>query len=784
MNSFSVSADALEELEASKPSPYTLIISSYMMPKMKGDEILKNAKSMAPDTQRLLISDTAEFQTLVSAINEAGIDSCIMLPFENQDFLNQVKNCCTQYETNKKLKNLKKTTQRQNKQLFQIARNFKKKGLIYSAQVEKKEQEIRVLESRIKSAGGSVSPDKPILLNDILKKRDVSFSSSGFGDAFLKIRDQIKQILETTAINNYVTLKPVSYGQVSSKTLPTNLPQHFIEKILPKIYKLLEKNEVPTVESKKDVKEVILDDHFELTLSNKKTKAFIKVKTVDTNSLSLAHVKQFLEKNNVINGVKEVELIESWLHTAYPDDEPFTIAQGKEPKYPKNAEIKYHFPTDFLHAGKVSKDGSINFQDRGEIPYVEEDAFLAAKIFSEEGAPGIDVHGREILVDEAVDLTFSAGPGTRLSEDGVRIYATSAGQPHLDAMGNISVCPEFQLKGDLGFESGNVDFDGNVIVSGTVKAGFKVKCASLTAKEIQGAEVDISGDLNVSLGIVDTELVKVKGSVQAKFIHNSKINAFGDLIVQKEIIDSKIFLSGACINERGSIINSEISAKRGISAGSIGNKSSKPSTLTVGVDEHTNLLVAKVDTQLSIHNNTIDELKNELTEIEKEDQLLHAAISKHAYVQDRAQLELKDIKSKIDNLKASGNMAALQKVAKTIKDIQKNAEKAEEKINEGFDRQDEISMEISQKRGRIKEFDELNKELLDEKKRLREFSDRQEPLSEVKVAKNIASGTRVFAANSSLNLYNSSSRCRIKEFSKSSEGMGGILFYEMQIGNY
>nr|WP_291461642.1 flagellar assembly protein A [Desulfobacula sp.] len=784
VNSFNVSADALEDIEASKTSPYSLIISSYMMPKMKGDEILKKARNIAPDTQRLLIADVAELQTLVSAINEAGIHSCLTLPFEDEDFLILVNHCCDQYDISIKQKNLKKLIHRQNKQLFQIAGNFKKKGELYLARIEKKNKEIRILESRVRATGRSDYPDKPVLLQDILTKRNVSFSPDSFGDEFLIIKDQVKQIIETAASRHYITLKSISYPETLDQTPSTSEIAPLVEDILPVAYRLLEKKEHLDTKSSGKVKIVLLDDHFELTLSKNKTKAFIKIKTIDNHILSLAYVKQFLEKNKIINGVREDHEIDDWLHKAAPDDEPFIIALCREPKYSKDAQIRYHFPTDFLHAGKVDKDGSINFQDRGEVPYIEDGAFLAAKIFPEEGTPGIDVLGKEIIVDEPVDLTFSSGPGTRISEDGVRIYATTAGQPHLDAMGNVSVCPEFQIKGDLGFETGDVNFDGNVIVNGIVKQGFKVKCASLTAQEIQGAQIDIEGDLNVSLGIVDTELVKVKGSVQAKFVHNSKISAFGDLIVQKEIIDSKIHLSGACINETGLIINSEISAKMGINAGNIGNKASKPSTLTVGVDEHANLLVAKVDSKLGMNNTAVNELKTETIELEKEDQNLHALISKSAYVQDRSQLELKDIGKKLASLKASGNMAAFQKVSKTVKEIEKKARQAEEKINKGFDRQDEIALEISQKKGRIKEFEDLNSELSDEKKRLLEFSDRNEPLPEVKVAKKIESETKIFAKNSSLTLHNSSSRCRIREFSRSPDGAGGIEIYEIQLIDY
>jgi len=43
---------------------------------------------------------------------------------------------------------------------------------------------------------------------------------------------------------------------------------------------------------------------------------------------------------------------------------------------------------------------------------------------------------------------------------------------------------------------------------------------------------------------------------------------------------------------------------------------------------------------------TISELKTEIKELSTEDQNLHGVISQHAFVQDRSQLELKDIEKK------------------------------------------------------------------------------------------------------------------------------------------
>ncbi len=780
---FKSSEDALDDLKKAE-SPCAVIISSYMMPKMKGDEILQNARKLSPDTQRVLLADTSDLKAIVNAVNKAEINACVTLPFEDEDFLIQVINCCDQYEKSSKKIGFLKVSKRQNLQLFKSAKNFKKGEQLNASTLEKKEKEIRLLESRIRSAGGATQLEKPVLLQDVFRAQNTLFSKGSCRENFLSFADQIKRVLEQAASGHAVKLDSFSYPDALKAVSEKNRDHEMVAQMMPLIYSHLEKKAVSDVKPSEDIHEINMDEYFELTLTKDKIKAFIKVKKEDTGILSTAHVKQLLEKKGVVTGVASDDAIESWLQNTSSHDNPFMIACGKKPRYPRDAKVKYHFPTDFLHAGKVNDDGSMNFQDRGEIPYVKEGAFLAGKIAVEEGKNGMNVMGHEILVDDPIDQTFSLGSGTRMSDDGVRIYAETSGQPYLDAMGNISVCPEYKLQGDIGLETGDVVFDGNVVVNGSVKQGFKVRCASLTAKEIQGAHVDIEGDLNVSMGIVDTELVKVKGSVQAKFVHNSKINAFGDLIVQKEIIDSTINLSGACINKTGSILNCTISAKMGVDAGRVGNKSSKSSKLTVGVDEHINHLIAAVDFKFNKNKNAADELKSEIEKFEKEDQNLHAVIATHAHIQDRSQLQLKDIEKKIKNLKASGNMAALQKVVATVKEIKKSSAEAEEKINEGFERQDEIAMEISQKKGRIKELEDLNRELSDRKKRLEEFSNRNQPIPEVKVAKNIEAGTKIFSSNASLIIHNSSSRCRIREFSQSQDGTGDMEYFEMKITDY
>ena len=108
-------------------------------------------------------------------------------------------------------------------------------------------------------------------------------------------------------------------------------------------------------------------------------------------------------------------------------------------------------------------------------------------------------------------------------------------------------------------------------------------------------------------------------------------------------------------------------------------------------------------------------------------------------------------------------MAALQKIKKSFARLERDARHAEEEINRGFERQDAIAREITQKQKRIEELTQTNHRLEDEKKRLLEYTATKEPKAEVRVAKKILSGTRIIGPHTNMTLYRDDIRCRIVE---------------------
>jgi uncharacterized protein (DUF342 family) len=525
----------------------------------------------------------------------------------------------------------------------------------------------------------------------------------------------------------------------------------------------------------------VLDSYFKIQISKDKTTAAIqKTKEIKLpGMMQVSTLLDFLRDQEITFGIIEDEAIQAWISNLETTDKALVVARGKAAVASEDGHIKFHFKNDYTNPGKLQSDGTIDFRDRGAIPYVHKGDLLAEKTPAKEGKQGMDVFGNPILVEEPVDPIFIAGNGTEIKEETLTMYAALDGQPHVDAMGNITVNPELMIKGDVDFKTGNIDFNGNIIVNGIVKEGFTVKGISLTAQEIEGATIELSGDLHISDGITEATIISV-GNVHAKFINHSTVTGFGDLYIQREIIDSTVTISGACQNSAGHIISSKIAAKLGIEAGKIGTPSSKPALLKVGVDEHIQKKIQTIDDQLEGSLTRLQELKEKIKSIETQDQELYEQITKKAQIQDKAQNETREITQALPFLTRDNDTAGLQKAALQIKKLSESSEAAEQELNKIFEIQDRYARQIEQLKEQIHYIERQNKKYVLEKKGLKEFADKTPPLPRLLVNGKIIQGTVIQGPNSSMTLREDLSRSQIQEKSMMEDGQ---YFHEMNVSD-
>jgi len=80
-----------------------LVISDCMMPRMRGDELLKQVHTLSPNTLTVMLTGQAEFEALGNAIRHANLYRYISKPWEFEDFQLTVNEALRSYHQEQKL---------------------------------------------------------------------------------------------------------------------------------------------------------------------------------------------------------------------------------------------------------------------------------------------------------------------------------------------------------------------------------------------------------------------------------------------------------------------------------------------------------------------------------------------------------------------------------------------------------------------------------------------------------------------------------------------------------
>jgi len=350
----------------------------------------------------------------------------------------------------------------------------------------------------------------------------------------------------------------------------------------------------------------IITGGIKLQVSKNFMMAFLtKTDSFDEN-ISVEEIKEALFDKGVVSGSVVDEKIKGFIRSSGFKTKFFKVAQGIPPIHGEDARVEFFFNTDYLKAGGLEEDGGIDFKDRGEIPHVEKGTVLAEKIPMKESRQGYNIYGDQIDTVPAKNSFIKYGTGVKISEDGFKLIASVTGFPKFSLSGRTSVHKEYITQGDVDYETGHIDYDGNVNVKGRVKSGFKVRGNDIKIIDLDGGIVTAEGNVRIAGGINKGEIYS-KGNVYAKYIHNAKVACMGDVIIAKGIVDSDIECSGRCIVEDGKIITSQISAKLGVKARNIGTEKVEPCTIKVGHDTFTRKELKKIKDKVDSLENQIEQ---------------------------------------------------------------------------------------------------------------------------------------------------------------------------------
>jgi uncharacterized protein (DUF342 family) len=326
-----------------------------------------------------------------------------------------------------------------------------------------------------------------------------------------------------------------------------------------------------------------------ITVSHDGLEASLKIKPPENGGKDLAFpmLKIFAAKNRVIFGVDDGILKSLGEKPVYNTE--FIIARGIHKENGTHAELVYHVETHRQIKPKERADGTVDFKDLGLIQEIKKGQLLCEKIPASPGKPGTDVRGVALAAVDGKDIALPEGKNTVVSEDKLKLFSALDGQVTF-AGGKINILNTFTVEGNVSVETGNIDFNGNVVVRGDVAHGYTIKAAGDVTVEgvVESAKLTVSGDLVIKGGFLGSDggELEVAGSAFCRFIEGGQAIVKGNLDTTY-IMNARVICGGTVnLSGKGLVRGGYLSARTCITANFLGSPqaSSGNTVIEIGKD--------------------------------------------------------------------------------------------------------------------------------------------------------------------------------------------------------
>ncbi len=399
--------------------------------------------------------------------------------------------------------------------------------------------------------------------------------------------------LNSKSNGTYLTVYPAIEGG-NSNILPTDAV-NYLDKVLKFPYDKAAVTELlssPVTGLKEKLltpeKTAPIDETVIIEITDDKLAAFGQFFPAMEGGKPLSHddIVQALVKAGVKYGVDNGKIDDFLGSRVYLQKYQLAVATKQEEGV--EAEIKYFFNTDITMKPQVNEDGSVDFHHLDMISPVTQGQLLAELKPANMGKPGIDVTGKLLKQTKVKNRVLRVGKNIKLSEDGLRAYSEISGHASLEGE-MIFVSNTYEVAANVDASTGDIEFDGDVLVHGNVNAGYSVQAKGDIIVEgvVEGANLTAAGSVILKRGVsgMDKGYIKAGLNVISKFIESAKVEANG-YVVADSILHSTVTAKGdvTADGKKGFISGGYITSGTLISARNIGSQMGTNTTLECGID--------------------------------------------------------------------------------------------------------------------------------------------------------------------------------------------------------
>lgn len=227
-------------------------------------------------------------------------------------------------------------------------------------------------------------------------------------------------------------------------------------------------------------------------------------------------------------------------------DTAIVIAKGKQMVPSITDKVTYTFEDvrNKQFTPSILADDKANFYEMTKFTIVQKNELLVFIKKGRAGINGMTVTGRELAPEKYLPMTVDlikrfSGSNTELSPEGV--VAATIGIPLIAPDGKVNVDETYVVKGDVDFSTGSIDFEGPIIVKGSVTNNFTVRSPKDIIIEgmIDGGIIESEG-MVTALGGMNRAKIRCKKNLAAKYIYFSQIDCESSVIADEAILNSTV----------------------------------------------------------------------------------------------------------------------------------------------------------------------------------------------------------------------------------------------------
>ncbi len=302
-----------------------------------------------------------------------------------------------------------------------------------------------------------------------------------------------------------------------------------------------------------------------------------------------------ITRDDIINTLKEKKVIFGFDYVAIDkivenphDCVNVCVAKGIKHEHGLDGTVEYYIKKSDEVKPTILEDGKVDFKQMNYVHSISVGDIIGKRTLPTNGKNGTTVTGKIVKCRAGKLKNFRFGKNIKLSDDEMQLISLVDGTAQING-GKVEVVEILTIRGDVGVATGNIKFNGKVIVNGDVRTGYSIECEGDLEVNgvVESADLTVGGDLFVKVGISgkDAANVRCNGNMMCGFITEANIVVHGD-IETSSIMNANVVCDGILKMTvgKGVMVGGNIQVRKEIEAKVIGSKAGVITNIRMGVD--------------------------------------------------------------------------------------------------------------------------------------------------------------------------------------------------------